>query len=59
MIILSPRHVQSEESFHLGVETGWYSIKVSDTFVTGPHATLEECLSKIAELNPPPAKRRF
>jgi hypothetical protein len=59
MPILSPRHVEPEESVRLGVESGWYSTKVSGTFVTGPHATLEECVSKIAELNPPPAKRRF
>ena len=29
------------------------------TFVTGPHVTKEDCLSKIAELNPPPAKKKF
>ncbi len=50
---LSPRHVKTEESLRLGVESGWYSTKVSGTFVTGPHATQEDCLSKIAELNPP------
>ena len=43
----------SEESLRLGVESGWYSTKVSGTFVTGPHATEQDCLSKIAELNPP------
>jgi hypothetical protein len=32
---------------------------VSGTFVTGPHATREDCLSKIAELNPPPARKKF
>jgi len=58
MTILTPRHVQPEESLRLGVESGWYSTKVSGTFVTGPHATQEECASKILELNPPPAKRR-
>ena len=52
-------HVEPEESVRLGVESGWYSTKVSGTFVTGPHATLEECVSKIAELNPPPAKRWY
>lgn len=59
MIILSPRHVELEESLRLGVVSGWYSTKVSGTFVTGPHLTLEECVSKIAELNPPPQKRRL
>jgi hypothetical protein len=58
MTNLSPRHVQLEESLRLGVESGWYSTKVSGTFVTGPHATQEECASKIAELYPPPPKRR-
>jgi hypothetical protein len=56
---LSPRHVKTEESLRLGVESGWYSTKVSGTFVTGPHATQEDCLGKILELNPPPAKRKF
>jgi hypothetical protein len=59
MQILSARHVQPEESLRLGVVSGWYSIKVSGTFVTGPHATQEDCLSKIAELNPVPARKRF
>jgi hypothetical protein len=59
MIILSPRHVQLEESLRLGVESGWYSTKVSGTFVTGPHATREECAAKILELNPPPSKRKL
>jgi hypothetical protein len=59
MTILSPRHVQLEESLRLGVESGWYSTKVSGTFVTGPHSTREECVSKIVELNPPPSKRKL
>jgi hypothetical protein len=59
MQILSPRHVKAEESLRLGVESGWYSTKVSGTFVTGPHTTLEDCLSKIAELNPAPARKKF
>jgi hypothetical protein len=50
---LLSRHVQTEESLRLGVTSGWYSTKVSGTFVTGPHATEKDCLSKIAELNPP------
>jgi hypothetical protein len=58
MDILSPRQVKTEESLRLGVGAGWYSTKVSGTFVTGPHATHEEGLSKIAELNPPPPKKR-
>ena len=58
MTNLSPRHVQLEESVRLGVKSGWYSTKVSGTFVTGPHATREECASKISELNPMPLKRK-
>jgi hypothetical protein len=50
---LLARHVQTEESLRLGVQSGWYGTKVSGTFVTGPHASQEACLSKIAELNPP------
>ena len=34
MTNLSPRHVQLEESVRLGVQSGWYSTKVSGTFVT-------------------------
>ena len=52
MQILSARHVKPEESLRLGVVSGWYSTKVSGTFVTGPHTTQEDCLSKILELNP-------
>jgi hypothetical protein len=59
MQILSPRHVKTEESLRLGVGEGWYSTKVSGTFVTGPHVTREDCLSRIAELNPAPAKKKF
>ena len=59
MQILCARHVQTEESQRLGVVSGWYSTKVSGTFVTGPHTTQEECLSKIAELNPPLARKKF
>ena len=56
---LSPRHVLTEESLRLGVVSGWYSTKVSGTFVTGPHSTQADCLLKIAELNPPVAKKKF
>jgi hypothetical protein len=56
---LSPRHVLTEESLRLGVVSGWYGTKVSGTFVTGPHTTQEDCLRKIAELNPPMAKKKF
>src|SRR6266508_994831 len=56
---LSPRHVMTEESLRLGVESGWYSTKVSGTFVSGPHSSEADCLRRIAEINPPPvAKKR-
>ena len=55
---LSPRHVKTEESLRLGVASGWYSTKVSGTFVSGPHASEADCLRKIAEINPPPLKAR-
>ena len=55
---LSPRHVQAEESLRLGVVAGWYSTKVSGTFVSGPHDSEADCLRKIAEINPPAAKKR-
>ena len=54
---LSPRHVKTEESLRLGVVSGWYSTKVSGTFVSGPHDSEADCLRKIAEINPPPTKK--
>jgi hypothetical protein len=53
---LSPRQIKIEESLRLGVKSGWYSTKVSGTFVSGPHDTEADCLRKIAEIDPPPAK---
>lgn len=53
---LSPRHVKTEESLRLGVVSGWYSTKVSGTFVSGPHDSEADCLRKIAEIDPPPPK---
>jgi hypothetical protein len=56
---LSPRHVKTEESLRLGVVSGWYSTKVSGTFVSGPHESEADCLRRIAEINPAPPKRKF
>jgi len=47
-----------EESLRLGVESGWYSTKVSGTFVSGPHSSEADCLRRIAEINPPAAKKK-
>ena len=58
MQILSPRHVKTEEALRLGVESGWYATKVSGTFVSGPHASEADCLVRINEINPPPAKKK-
>jgi hypothetical protein len=55
---LSPRHVKTEESLRLGVVSGWYSTKVSGTFVSGPHDSEADCLRKIAEINPPAVKAK-
>jgi hypothetical protein len=55
---LSPRHVKPEEALRLGVESGWYSTKVSGTFVSGPHDTEADCLHRISEIDPRPAKKR-
>ena len=56
---LSPRHVKTEESLRLGVVSGWYSIKVSGTFVSGPHDSEADCLRRILEINPPPVKKKM
>jgi hypothetical protein len=53
---LSPRHVKTEESVRLGVVSGWYSTKVSGTFVSGPHDSEADCLRRIAEIDPQPVK---
>ena len=53
---LTPRHVKTEESLRLGVVSGWYSTKVSGTFVSGPHDSEADCLRRILEIDPPPAK---
>jgi hypothetical protein len=53
---LSPRNVGPEEALRLGVPSGWYSTKVSGTFVSGPHDSEADCLRKIAEVDPPSAK---
>jgi len=57
---LSSRHVKAEEALRLGVVSGWYTTKISGTFVSGPHATHADALLKIAELRPqaPPAPKR-
>ena len=48
----------TEESLRLGVESGWYSTKVSGTFVSGPHDSEADCLRRIAEIDPPPPARK-
>jgi hypothetical protein len=55
---LSPRHIKTDESLRLGVVSGWYSTKVSGTFVSGPHESEADCLRRIAEIDPPPAKTK-
>lgn len=55
---LSPRHGKTEEAFRLGVLSGWYSTKVSGTFVSGPHDSEADCPHRINEINPPPKKRK-
>jgi hypothetical protein len=56
---LSPRHVKIEESLRLGVVSGWYSTKVSGTFVSGPHDTEADCLRRIAEINAPQVREKM
>ena len=45
------------EAARLGIVSGWYSTKISGTFVSGPHDTEADCLRKIAEIDPPPVKK--
>lgn len=55
---LNPRHFKKDESARLGIQHGWYGIKVSGTLMTGPSATLEECQTKINALAGPEATAR-
>jgi hypothetical protein len=57
MTNLSSRHVEATEATRLGVNPGWYGTKVSGTFVTGPHATEDDCLRQIETLGPVPDVR--
>jgi hypothetical protein len=57
MTHLSSRHVEAAESARLGIKSGWYGTKVSGTFVTGPHATDEDCLREIKALGPVPDRK--
>ena len=49
---LVPRHVDTAEAARLGIPAGWYGAKISGTFVTGPHATEQACLTEIAKIGP-------
>ena len=49
---LLSRHIGATEALRLGVEAGWYTTKASGTFVTGPHATTEDCDRMIAKIGP-------
>ena len=51
---LASRHVKADESARLGIQAGWYTHKVSGTFVSGPHANDADAQKKILELNPLP-----
>jgi hypothetical protein len=57
MTNLSSRRVDATEAARLGVKAGWYGTKVSGTFVTGPHATDEDCHREIKTLGPVPDVR--
>ena len=53
---LTPRHVEAAESKILGIEQGWYGVKVSGTIMTGPVSTHEKCLETIGLLPDPVIK---
>ena len=56
MDILTPRHIEQDESNRLGIKHGWYGIKVNGTLMTGPSVSQEECLKQIVKLTGPPRK---
>lgn len=47
VIDLTPRLIEETESKKLGIPQGWYGTRVSGTFMTGPSASLDECLEAI------------
>jgi hypothetical protein len=53
---LTPRHIGVAESMILGIEQGWYGIKVSGTIMTGPASTHEKCWETIGLLPDPVIK---
>jgi hypothetical protein len=53
---LTPRHIEVAESKILGIEQGWYGVKVSGTIMTGPASTHEKCLEAIGLLPDPVVK---
>jgi hypothetical protein len=55
---LTPRLIEAAESKILGIEQGWYGVKVSGTIMTGPSSTREKCLETIGLL-PEPIIKRF
>jgi hypothetical protein len=55
---LTPRLIKAAASKILGIEQGWYGVKVSGTIMTGPSSTLEKCLETIGLL-PEPVVKRF
>ena len=44
---LTPRLIEESESKKFGIPQGWYGTRVSGTFMTGPCASLDECLEAI------------
>ena len=53
---LTPRHIEAAESKILGIEQGWYGVKVSGTIMTGRSSTHEKCLETIGLLPDPVIK---
>jgi hypothetical protein len=47
---LTPRHIEAAESKILGIEQGWYGVKVNGTIMTGPASSQEKCLETIGLL---------
>jgi hypothetical protein len=53
---LTPRYIEAAESKILGIEQGWYGVKVSGTIMTGLASTHEKCLETIGLLPDPAVK---
>jgi hypothetical protein len=45
----APHYINENKSDMRGIKTGWYAIEDDGNFSSGPFATLEACVARIAQ----------